>query len=142
MIADRVDATIAAERTVATAKAAKVARAAAATETTRAVATADGAEGSNNTGPTTGAGGPNVARPTVGVIAMNAVPEGRGCSYKEYMNCQPTYLKGTERAVGLTRWFERSESVFLINKCAENDKVKYSTSTLLDEALSWWNSVA
>nr|GEU32429.1 hypothetical protein [Tanacetum cinerariifolium] len=28
------------------------------------------------------------------------------------------------------------------SKCAENDKVKYATSTLLDEALSWWNSVA
>ncbi|GKE12252.1 reverse transcriptase domain-containing protein, partial [Tanacetum coccineum] len=44
--------------------------------------------------------------------------------------------------VGLTRWFERLESVFLIRKCADNDKVQYATSTLLDEVLSWWNSVA
>ncbi|GKE61585.1 hypothetical protein Tco_1511952, partial [Tanacetum coccineum] len=39
-------------------------------------------------------------------------------------------------------WFEISESEFLISKCAENDKFKYATSTLLDEALSWWNFVA
>nr|GEZ95771.1 putative reverse transcriptase domain-containing protein [Tanacetum cinerariifolium] len=50
-----------------------------------------------------------------------------------------TMSKGTEGAVGLTRWFKRLESVFLISKCAENDKVQYATSTLLDEALSWWN---
>ncbi|GKD30420.1 hypothetical protein Tco_1241198, partial [Tanacetum coccineum] len=133
MIANRVDAAIAAERTTATTKAAEVARAAVATETTRAAATA---EGSNNARPAAGAGGPNVAGPTVGEVAMNAIPKVRGCSYKEFMNSEPTNFKGTERAVGLTHWFERSESLFFISKCVENDKVKYATSTLLDEALS------
>ncbi|GJS95291.1 reverse transcriptase domain-containing protein [Tanacetum coccineum] len=109
MIADRVDAAIAAERTPATAKAAA---AAAAAETTRAATTAGGAGGSNNLGPAAGAGGPNVVGPTVGVVAMNAVPKVGGCSYKEFMNCEPTNFKGTEGAVRLTRWFERSESVF------------------------------
>ncbi|GJZ31603.1 hypothetical protein Tco_0576650 [Tanacetum coccineum] len=142
MIADRVDATITAERTAATAKAAEVARASATTETTRAATIAGGVGGSNNTGPTAGAGGPNVAGPTVGAIAMNAVPEVRGCSYTKFMKCEPTKFKGTKGAVGLTRWFVRSDSVFLISKCAENDKVKYATSTLLDEALLCWNSVA
>ncbi|GKC40085.1 hypothetical protein Tco_1052469 [Tanacetum coccineum] len=136
MITDRVDAAIAAERTATTAKAFKVSRAVAAAETTRAAVTTGGAGGSNNTGPAVGAGGPNVVGPTVGSVAMNAVPEVRGCSYTEFMKCEPTKFKGTEGAVGLTRWFERSESVFLINKCAENDKVKFATSTLLDEALS------
>ncbi|GKC48653.1 putative reverse transcriptase domain-containing protein [Tanacetum coccineum] len=142
MIIDRVAAALAAERTLAAAKAAEVARDAAATETTRATTTADGAGGSNNAGPAAGARGPIVEGPTVGVVAMNVVPEVRGCSYKEFMSCQPTNFKGTEGAVGLTRWFERSESVFLISKYDENDKVKYATSTLLDEELSWWNSVA
>ncbi|GJZ56341.1 putative reverse transcriptase domain-containing protein [Tanacetum coccineum] len=142
MIADRVDAEIIAERTAAATKAAKVARAVAAAETTRVAATAGGVGGSNNTGPAAGAGGPNVAGPTVGAVAMNVVPEVRGCSYTKFMKCEPTKFKGTEGAVRLTRWFERSKSVFLISKCAENDKVKYATSTLLDEELSWWNSVA
>nr|GEY47895.1 reverse transcriptase domain-containing protein [Tanacetum cinerariifolium] len=70
------------------------------------------------------------------------VPEVRDYSYKEFMNCEPTNFKGTEGAVGLTHWFERSESVFFISKCAENDKVKYDTNKLLDKALSWWNFVA
>ncbi|GJX21694.1 reverse transcriptase domain-containing protein [Tanacetum coccineum] len=139
MIVDRVDAAIAVKQTSVAAKAAEIARTAAAAETTRAAATAGGAGGSNNTGPAAGAGGPNVVGLTVGAVVMNAVPEVKGFSYKEFI---PTNFKGAEGAVRLTRWFERSESVFLINKCVENDKVKYATSTLLDEALSWWNSVA
>ncbi|GKG00263.1 reverse transcriptase domain-containing protein, partial [Tanacetum coccineum] len=64
----------------------------------------------------------------------------RGCSYKEFLNCQPRNFDGTEGAVGLTRWFEKMESVFRICNCAENCQVKYATCTLLDGALTWWNS--
>nr|GEV25925.1 putative reverse transcriptase domain-containing protein [Tanacetum cinerariifolium] len=32
------------------------------------------------------------------------------CTYKEFMSCQPFYFNGTEGAVGLIRWFERTES--------------------------------
>nr|GFA14600.1 reverse transcriptase domain-containing protein [Tanacetum cinerariifolium] len=120
----------------AAAEAADVARAAATAETTRVATTSSDAGVSNNVRPTAGAGGPNVAGPTIGSVAMNAILKVRGCSYKEFMSCQPTNFKGTERAVGLTRWFERLELVFFIGKCAENDRVKYATSTLLDEALS------
>ncbi|GKG54573.1 hypothetical protein Tco_0560228, partial [Tanacetum coccineum] len=52
-----------------------------AAETTRAIATVGSAGGSNNTRPAAGAEGPNVARPVVGVVAINAVPEVRICSY-------------------------------------------------------------
>ncbi|GJU13997.1 putative ribonuclease H-like domain-containing protein [Tanacetum coccineum] len=141
MIIDRVVAALAAEQTNAVAEAAEVARAAAAAETTRVAATVGGAGGSNNVGPTTDARGPNVAGPNVGAVAMNVVHEVRGCSYKEFMSCQPTNFKGTKGAVRLTYWFERLESAFLISKCAENDKFIYATSILLDEALSWWNSM-
>ncbi|GKG38418.1 reverse transcriptase domain-containing protein [Tanacetum coccineum] len=34
------------------------------------------------------------------------------------------------------------ESVFRISNCAENCQVKYATCTLLDGALTWWNSHA
>ncbi|GJW86892.1 putative reverse transcriptase domain-containing protein [Tanacetum coccineum] len=33
----------------------------------------------------------------------------RKCSYKEFMSCQPINFKGSEGAVGLIRWFERTE---------------------------------
>ncbi|GJT32078.1 reverse transcriptase domain-containing protein [Tanacetum coccineum] len=69
-------------------------------------------------------------------------PIARKCSYKEFMNCQPFNFKGTEGAVGLIRWFERTESVFLRSNCTEDCKVKFATGTLTEEALSWWNSFA
>ncbi|GJX05899.1 putative reverse transcriptase domain-containing protein [Tanacetum coccineum] len=33
----------------------------------------------------------------------------RKCSSKEFMSCHPSYFKGTEGAVGLIRWFERTK---------------------------------
>ncbi|GJX44065.1 reverse transcriptase domain-containing protein [Tanacetum coccineum] len=69
-------------------------------------------------------------------------PIARKCSYKEFMSCQPFNFKGTEGAVGLIRWFERTESVFSRSNCTEDCKVKFATGTLTEEALSWWNSFA
>ncbi|GJV49126.1 hypothetical protein Tco_1439338 [Tanacetum coccineum] len=58
------------------------------------------------------------------------------------MSCQPINFKGTEGAIGLIRWFERTESVFSRSNCTEDCKVKFATGTLTEEALSWWNSFA
>ncbi|GKD84869.1 reverse transcriptase domain-containing protein [Tanacetum coccineum] len=58
------------------------------------------------------------------------------------MRCQPSYFKGTKGAVGLIRWFKRTETVFLHSFCTEDSKVKFATGTLTEEALSWWNSFA
>ncbi|GJZ23204.1 reverse transcriptase domain-containing protein [Tanacetum coccineum] len=69
-------------------------------------------------------------------------PVARKCSYKEFMSCQPFNFKGTEAAVGLIHWFERTELVFLRSNYTEHCKVKFATGTLTKEALSWWNSFA
>ncbi|GJY69484.1 putative reverse transcriptase domain-containing protein [Tanacetum coccineum] len=66
----------------------------------------------------------------------------RKCSYKEFISCKPSYFKGTEGAVGLIHWFERTELVFLLSNCTKDNKVKFATGTLTKEALSWWNSFA
>ncbi|GJT24475.1 hypothetical protein Tco_0894412 [Tanacetum coccineum] len=66
----------------------------------------------------------------------------RQCSYKEFMSFQPINFKGTKGAIGLIRWFERSESVFSRSNCTEDCKVKFATGTLTEEALSWWNYFA
>ncbi|GJU31638.1 hypothetical protein Tco_1175227 [Tanacetum coccineum] len=63
-------------------------------------------------------------------------PIPRKCSYKEFMSCQPFNFKGTEGAVGLIRWFERTESVFHRSNYTKDCKVKFATSTLTKEALS------
>ncbi|GJZ36844.1 hypothetical protein Tco_0583035 [Tanacetum coccineum] len=69
-------------------------------------------------------------------------PAARKCTYKEFMSCQPFYFNGTEEAVGLICWFERTESVFSRSNCTEDCKVKFSIGTLTEDALSWWNSYA
>ncbi|GKE87537.1 hypothetical protein Tco_1565012, partial [Tanacetum coccineum] len=66
----------------------------------------------------------------------------RKCNYKEFMSYQPINFKGTEGAVGLILWFERTESVFSRSNYTKDCKVKFSTGTLTEEALSWWNSFA
>ncbi|GJX03760.1 reverse transcriptase domain-containing protein [Tanacetum coccineum] len=73
---------------------------------------------------------------------QSGTPIARKFSYKEFMSCQPFNFKGTEGAVGLICWFERTELVFLRSNYTEDCKVKFSTGTLTEEALSWWNSFA
>nr|GEV93188.1 putative reverse transcriptase domain-containing protein [Tanacetum cinerariifolium] len=63
-------------------------------------------------------------------------------NYKEFISCQPFYFNGTKGAVGLIRWFERTELVFSCSNCAEENKVTFATGTLTDDALSWWNAYA
>ncbi|GJS40838.1 hypothetical protein Tco_0565881 [Tanacetum coccineum] len=66
----------------------------------------------------------NTTRPREALVA-------RQCSYKEFMSCQPINFKGTEYAVGLIRWFERTESVFSRSNCIEDCKVKFATERAL-----------
>ncbi|GJV32943.1 hypothetical protein Tco_1393343 [Tanacetum coccineum] len=64
----------------------------------------------------------------------------RGCTYKEFLNCQSLNFKGIERAVRLAHWFEKMKSVFHISNCDVECQVKYAICTLLGSALTWWNS--
>ncbi|GKE83047.1 hypothetical protein Tco_1553047 [Tanacetum coccineum] len=64
----------------------------------------------------------------------------RECTYQDFMKCQPLSFKGTECVVGLIRWSEKMETVFHINNYPKRYQVKYATCTLLDSALTWWNS--
>ncbi|GJV67657.1 hypothetical protein Tco_1483166 [Tanacetum coccineum] len=57
-------------------------------------------------------------------------------NYKEFISCQSFYFNGTEGAVGLIRWFERTELVFSRSRCAEENKVTFATGTLTGDALS------
>nr|GEV13303.1 reverse transcriptase domain-containing protein [Tanacetum cinerariifolium] len=49
-------------------------------------------------------------------------------------------VDSTEGDVGLIHWFERTELVFSHSNCIEDCKENFSTGTLTEEALSWWNS--
>nr|GEV98619.1 transposon Ty3-G Gag-Pol polyprotein [Tanacetum cinerariifolium] len=63
----------------------------------------------------------------------------RTCFYSDFMKCQPLNFRGTEGVVGLSHWFEKMESVFHISGCAVDNQVKFTTCTMLDAALTWWN---
>nr|GEV53704.1 putative reverse transcriptase domain-containing protein [Tanacetum cinerariifolium] len=69
-------------------------------------------------------------------------PVAKRGNYKEFISCQPFYFNGMEGAVGLIRWFKRTESVFSRSNCAEENKVSFTTGTLTNDALSWWNAYA
>ncbi|GJS07069.1 hypothetical protein Tco_0363865 [Tanacetum coccineum] len=68
---------------------------------------------------------------------LTGTPAVKTGNYKEFISCQPFCFNGTEGAVGLIRWFERTESVFSRSRCAEENKVTFATGTLTDDALSW-----
>nr|GEZ60200.1 hypothetical protein [Tanacetum cinerariifolium] len=42
----------------------------------------------------------------------------------DFMKCQPLNFKGTEGVVGLTRWFEKMETMFHISNCPEKYQVE------------------
>ncbi|GKA69495.1 putative reverse transcriptase domain-containing protein [Tanacetum coccineum] len=51
-------------------------------------------------------------------------PVARECTHQDFMKCQPLNFKGTEGVVGLTRWFEKMETMFHISSCPEKYQVK------------------
>nr|GEW12781.1 putative retrotransposon Gag domain-containing protein [Tanacetum cinerariifolium] len=68
------------------------------------------------------------------------IPVARECTFQDFLECKPHNFSGTEGVVGLTRWFEKIETVFNISNCPPKYQVKYVTYTLQDSALTWWNS--
>nr|GFB34561.1 reverse transcriptase domain-containing protein [Tanacetum cinerariifolium]GFB35571.1 reverse transcriptase domain-containing protein [Tanacetum cinerariifolium] len=77
---------------------------------------------------------------TSGTGARRPVQAARECSYSEFLKCKPLDFKATEGVVGLTRWFEKMESVFSISNRTASNQVKFVTCTLQDDAFTWWNS--
>nr|GEV04610.1 hypothetical protein [Tanacetum cinerariifolium] len=80
-----------------------------------------------------------VAALSEGVVGRNVAPEVRKCTYKSFLNCNPHIFSGIEVAVGLSRRFEKLESVFRISNYADENKVKSTTCILQGRALTWCN---
>ncbi|GJY70770.1 putative reverse transcriptase domain-containing protein [Tanacetum coccineum] len=63
--------------------------------------------------------------------------QNKACNYKEFCAVMHENFRGTEGAVGLTRWFEKLESQFGISNVVEGDRVKFASSrggTLIEMA--------
>ncbi|GKG12780.1 hypothetical protein Tco_0347017, partial [Tanacetum coccineum] len=64
----------------------------------------------NGNGNGNGNGNPNVNNEGV-------IPIARDCTYQEFVKCQLLNFKGAKGVVGLTRWFEKMDTVFHISNC-------------------------
>ncbi|GJY62803.1 hypothetical protein Tco_0464263 [Tanacetum coccineum] len=63
-----------------------------------------------------------------------------GCSYKEFLACNPKEYDGKGGVVVLTCWIEKMESVHDMSGCSIDQKVKYIAGSFVGKALTWWNS--
>ncbi|GJS97823.1 putative reverse transcriptase domain-containing protein [Tanacetum coccineum] len=63
-----------------------------------------------------------------------------GCSYKEFLACNPKKYDGKGGAVVLTYWIEKIENVQDMSGCSNDQKVKYTAGSFVGKALTCWNS--
>ncbi|GKC92075.1 putative reverse transcriptase domain-containing protein [Tanacetum coccineum] len=82
----------------------------------------------------------NDARGYGSVRGQDAAPVVREYTFAGFTKCNPITFHGTEGAVELQRWFEKTKSVFGISECAEGKKVKFAAATLQGPALTWRNA--
>ncbi|GKB23239.1 putative reverse transcriptase domain-containing protein, partial [Tanacetum coccineum] len=72
--------------------------------------------------------------------SVNMSNRRNGCSYKEFMACNPKDYDGKGGAIVYTRWIEKMESVQDMSGCGANQKVKYTANSFNGKALTWWNT--
>ncbi|GJY68236.1 putative reverse transcriptase domain-containing protein [Tanacetum coccineum] len=64
-----------------------------------------------------------------------------GCSYKTFKSCNPKEYDGKWGCNNtLFGWIKKMENVIDNSGCAENQKVRYAASSLVNKALTWWNT--
>ncbi|GJU12541.1 putative reverse transcriptase domain-containing protein, partial [Tanacetum coccineum] len=64
----------------------------------------------------------------------------RGCTYKEFLACNPKEYDGKGGAMVYTCWIDKMESVQDMSGCRDNQKVKYTAGLFVGKALTLWNS--
>ncbi|GKC25718.1 reverse transcriptase domain-containing protein [Tanacetum coccineum] len=79
-----------------------------------------------------------LAQENVGNVLVNG--NWVGCSYKEFLACNPKEYDGKGGVVVLTHWIEKMENVQDMSGCSNDQKVKYTASSFVGKDLTWWNS--
>nr|GEV56246.1 putative reverse transcriptase domain-containing protein [Tanacetum cinerariifolium] len=98
----------------------------------------DDNKNNNGNGNENSQGGNGNENPNVNTEGI--MPVAWECTYQDFVKCQPLNFKGNEGVVGLTRWFEKMETVFHISNYPQKYQVKYASCTLQNDVLTWWNS--
>ncbi|GKF59164.1 hypothetical protein Tco_0175950 [Tanacetum coccineum] len=74
------------------------------------------------------------------MLGMSLRNDRRGCTYKEFLACNPKKYDSKGGAIVYTRWIKKMESVQDMSGCRDNQKVKYTAGSFVGKALTWWNS--
>nr|GEV31846.1 hypothetical protein [Tanacetum cinerariifolium] len=76
----------------------------------------------------------NVVNEKVQENVGNVIVNGNrlGCSYKEFLACNPKEYDGNGGVVVLTRWIEKMEFMHDMSGCSIDQKVKYTTGSFLE----------
>ncbi|GJU76730.1 putative reverse transcriptase domain-containing protein [Tanacetum coccineum] len=74
------------------------------------------------------------------VTVLPSLPAPMGCTYKEFLACNPKEYDGKGGAIVYTRWIKKIKSVQDISGCRDSQKVKYTAGSFVGKALTWWNS--
>ncbi|GKA78975.1 hypothetical protein Tco_0785512 [Tanacetum coccineum] len=61
----------------------------------------------------------------------------RGCTYKEFLACNPKEYDGKGGAIVYTYWIEKIESVHDMSGCRDSQRVKYSAGSFVSKDLTW-----
>nr|GEV00953.1 reverse transcriptase domain-containing protein [Tanacetum cinerariifolium] len=64
---------------------------------------------------------------------QNLLPTILGCSYKEFLACNPKKYDGKEGVVFLTQWIEQMKCVQYMSGCSIDQKVKYTAGSFVEE---------
>ncbi|GJV92616.1 hypothetical protein Tco_1540429 [Tanacetum coccineum] len=59
-----------------------------------------------------------------------------GCSYKEFLACNPKEYDGKGGVVVLTHWIKKMENIQDISGCSNDQKVKYTAGSFVGKALT------
>ncbi|GKC07485.1 hypothetical protein Tco_0999095, partial [Tanacetum coccineum] len=80
----------------------------------------------------------NVVNENVQENVGNVIVNGNqvGCSYKEFLACNPKEYDGKGGDVVLTRWIEKMEYVHDMSGCSIDQKVKYTAGSFVGKALT------
>ncbi|GKB68183.1 hypothetical protein Tco_0929595, partial [Tanacetum coccineum] len=72
------------------------------------------------------------------IVAQNN--DHRGCTYKEFLACNPKEYDGKGGAIVYTHWIERIESVQNMSRCRDSQKVKYTAGSFMQKLeTKLWN---
>nr|GEX27881.1 reverse transcriptase domain-containing protein [Tanacetum cinerariifolium] len=84
----------------------------------------------------------NVVNENIQENVKNVLVNGNrvGCSYKEFLACNPKEYDGKGGVVVLTRWIKKIENVQDMSGCSIDQKVKYTAGSFVGKALTWGNS--